>query len=727
MAKPRFIQSIVISKSAIFLSLIILLFTITGISEADDQSIEVSDFDRLNFITKLNLQLPDLSSVKVACDKNEIAAACNYYIAYFRKKIISSTLLTDWSDIDRNPNHDVVDAERLLRGYIWDGKSTYIAPITGLNWHSTPVSGLTRFQILSVMRTAVHHTGDPKYTRYIIGHIGGYLKAFPMAGFLGKSTRDGWISYTKVAKPWYWNMIAHRLSQLSETITLIRKSSDVSNDELLAVLLRMYQEASYLRNEIHYWVDRRHNGGLLMIKAMAQTLAVLADFKEVPEWETQNIELASKYIKKAFYPDGLCVELSTAYCSAESEAVQKIAYAYTAKKDFEIFREKISQMVNSQVGLSDPTGQLPSFGDLHALKMEDYVYQPAVTMLGLTLEGHTAYGEKTPDKPVTENQLIVWPTQGREQWSGYYTMRSDWSRDARYLAIDCGPWGTNHQHGDRLSFVISAYGEQFIIDPSGTKYASNKSDAFVSRQSAGFLHNTITIDGVDVFKSEGTFDETKTPLDNLWEHGTNYSLFAGNYSYNPIKPIRWERRVLFVDGCYWLIQDVLTGSQDTVEIEQNFQFNNDIVIELNGQQINARAPNGSQLVLKPFGGNLEPKVYKGDKTPHDTYWPEGVANSINHGRGWTGQGGHKLLPAPAVTYTGTLTLPATITLAVVPIESEKKRIELPIISSEKDGDNTIWKLPTSNRTFRFVSSTDKCSVINITEPVLRLVTEPLSK
>ena len=89
---------------------------------------------------------------------------------------------------------------------------------------------------------------------------------------------------------------------------------------------------------------------------------------------------------------------------------------------------------------------------------------------------------------------------------------------------------------------------------------------------AGFLHNTITVDGVDEFMGCYSVDcgpipwEIRTPLQNRWEHGENYSLFAGDYSFAPLKPVKWERRVLFVDKTYWLLQDVLTGELPKAEV-----------------------------------------------------------------------------------------------------------------------------------------------------------------
>ena len=163
---------------------------------------------------------------------------------------------------------------------------------------------------------------------------------------------------------------------------------------------------------------------------------------------------------------------------------------------------------------------------------------------------------------------------------------------------------------------------------------------------------------------------------NRWEQGDGYVLFSSDYSFAPVRPIRWERRVLSCGGAYWLLQDVLTGEPETTQVEQNFQFEADVHVELDGQRTVATAPNGARLLLVPLDGGLKPSLTIGDKTPHVSYWPKGSPSDVlrsedgydqRHGRGWTGRSGSRLLPAPAVTYTGQARLPATLTLLIVPL------------------------------------------------------------
>jgi len=391
-----------------------------------------------------------------------------------------------------------------------------------------------------------------------------------------------------------------------------------------------------------------------------------------------------------------------------------MAYTLRDQEAIQANKDKLKALITCMVALSDPTGWLPSFGGLYAGTLPSYVHLPLADWLDWPWARTVVQRTDGPWPPFT-----VWPVSGQAQWCGYYTMRSDWTPQARYLAIDGGPWGTTHQHGDKLSFVLTANGAKFIIDPSSTRYASNEPDTFIGGQPSGFLRNTITVDGVDEFHSEGSVAETKEPLQNTWERGEGYTLFVGDYTFAPVKSVRWERRVLFVDGAYWVLQDVLTGAQNTAQIEQNFQFEADIEIEFNGSMTVAQAPNGARLALRPLEGGPEPQLTIGDRTPHTTYWPSGRPTQVlrsedghdqKHGRGWTGRSGPRLIPAPAVTYTGSVKLPATVTVALIPLAPGQELTDWPSILSQAANGRTVWTLPTAGGALSFVTSAEGCSV-----------------
>lgn len=668
---------------------------------------------RADFIRRLDLTKPELGAVKTALDAGDVTGAEKAYVTYFRTRRFDTPLLTDWSAVAQTPNWRRDTADRTLAGHLDDGYSVYDVPPTGLDWHNSPLSCITRFPILGQLRHAYHQTGDAKYARFIIDHMLGYVDAYPIEEFVGKHTPEGWVSHTTVAKPWYWCMIPERLTEMPQSLALLRTAPEVSDEELLRLLHRMYMECGYLSTEIKTWVDKRHNGGCAMIGALATAATVLSDFPQAQQWLDQAAALELQYLTESFYPDGMCVELTTAYSSSVSQMVQGMCYALRERPAIARHKDKVAALIECMVGLSDPTGWLPSYGDLYATTLDRGIHEAAAQWCGLNYVKPLASRQPGPTPP-----FVNWPKPGQKQWCGYYVMRSGWEPQARYLAIDGGPWGTTHQHGDRLSFVLTALGSKFIIDPSSTRYAANTPDSFISVQRSGFLHNTITVDGVDEFMGSVP-RESEAPLTNRWETSDHYTLFSGSYSFAPLKPVNWERRVLFVDQAYWLLQDVLTGEPPQAQIEQNFQFEADLKISFDGNRTLATAPSGAKLMLVPLGGDLQPTLTSGDKEPHTTYWPDGKPKTVlaredghdqKHGRGWTGRSGDKLIPAPAVTYTGTVKLPATLTVLLVPLTPNQTAADLPAVKVVEAEEKGLWTLPVKQGALTFESSLTACAV-----------------
>jgi len=460
-----------------------------------------------------------------------------------------------------------------------------------------------------------------------------------------------------------------------------------------------------------------------MILAMATACGLFEDFEVVDEWLAFTAASLAQYVDHAYYPDGLHKELTLAYWASLVQDLTKVAYALRDAEGIEVCIDRTTAMATAAVALAKPTGGIPSYGDMRCgWSPGKTVYAPLLDVVEVPWLETMIRDTEGPFPPFT-----VWPVPGQEQWSGYYTMRSGWDKNAKYMMIDGGPWGTGHSHGDKLSFVVTAHEADFIVDPISTQYRSNEPDAFISRQQAGFLHNTITVDGVDEFMLatvngvEGYNGPraSSAPLDNTWRHGDDYTIFVSTCSFEPVKAASWERRVVFADKSYWLMQDIITGDQETAEIEQNFQFAKDIEIEFQDNVTIAGAPNGARLAIVPLSGALKPQLSTGDKTPHTTYWYDGKPKQTlwymegkppNHGRGWMGRG-RKLIPAPAVTYVGDVKLPATITVAMIPLAPEQSLGDMPQVTSHATENGTEWTLPIGGGTLQFLADRERCEIL----------------
>ena len=76
------------------------------------------------------------------------------------------------------------------------------------------------------------------------------------------------------------------------------------------------------------------------------------------------------------------------------------------------------------------------------------------------------------------------------------SLRSDWSRDAVWLALKGGSNAWSHCHLDLNSFIISAFGERLAIDPGPWPYTKDYWTSVEPPVSTAW-HNTLVVDGAD--------------------------------------------------------------------------------------------------------------------------------------------------------------------------------------------------------------------------------------
>ncbi|MBI3987891.1 MAG: alginate lyase family protein, partial [Lentisphaerae bacterium] len=521
--------------------------------------VKAEDFiipDRGTFLETLDFSRPGLGPVREALDRGDIEAAGRAFMRHFRARDMTSPLLVDWSRIPRDPSRVTKATEGILDGHLQDGYNVYEVPPTGIDWHEAPLACLTRFGIFPPLIEAAWHTGDARYVRYVVDHSLEYIRAWPIESFVGQDTRKGWRNHYVVSPPWWWCMHPNRLHLWALAMAFLRLSPQVTDEELLTILHRMLQEIRFHTFFFDRHVNCGENVGAFILEVMATLCVVMADFRESRRWMDMTAGGVVRFMTQSFYPDGLYKELVTAYSASVSLEVQKPAFLILDHPTMQPLKDRLCAMLIAIVAQSKPDGILPPFGDLFAHAAKSYIMEPLPDALGIS------WLKPFLDKQGPVPPFLHWPERAQDAWGGYYSMRSDWTPNALFLLIDAGPWGAAHQHCDKLSFVLSAHGADFLADPSTTTYASNEPGAFITMLNAGFLHNTITVDDVDEYIQPPGYWTTDKPLANRWENRKDVVLFEGDFDFAPLKAVRWVRRLVFVKNAYWILQDVLTGEPD---------------------------------------------------------------------------------------------------------------------------------------------------------------------
>ena len=291
--------------------------------------------------------------------------------------------------------------------------------------------------------------------------------------------------------------------------------------------------------------------------------------REAKTWRKHGIERLYRQLHTDVYPDGLEIELALGYNNwvlvnfAEVLELAKLnGLAGELPADY---LQRLEAMYDYQAYASMPNGQVPGLNDSGdaspaALLKAGYGYFPSRDdFLWLATGGKEG---TTPQK-----------TSAAFPYSGHYVMRSGWDKDARYLLFDAGPFGSGHQHEDKLHLIVCAYGRPLLLDAGNYMYDRSRWRRYVLSTRG---HNTIRVDGQDqnrradratwVLAEPDHPSDGARPLDNLWVSRPAFDYAVGRYDspYGSKPPIqvRHTRAVVFVKPDYWVLVDTLEPSDD---------------------------------------------------------------------------------------------------------------------------------------------------------------------
>lgn len=134
-------------------------------------------------------------------------------------------------------------------------------------------------------------------------------------------------------------------------------------------------------------------------------------------------------------------------------------------------------------------------------------------------------------------------------------LRSSWDVGAVLFAMQTGVWGHGgHQHHDKNSFVLEAYGERLCPDKGVPTYGHPMGPYFQHTVS----HNAITIDGAN--------QRPDSPRVLRFEHSETHDILESDATGNYPGATRVIRRVLFMRPAYFvLVDEVKTRNPASIE------------------------------------------------------------------------------------------------------------------------------------------------------------------
>jgi hypothetical protein len=229
-------------------------------------------------------------------------------------------------------------------------------------------------------------------------------------------------------------------------------------------------------------------------------------------------------------PDGVNREQAVYYHHEVMDMmlITHLAGAANGVKFSSSFMERLERMADFLRSLMDVGGNVPMFGDADDALMVCLSHQPGWCHYRSLLAACAVLFDRPDLKhaagALDDKNRWLFGEEGVRRWAamtqelrepvlqfpvgGYYLLGRDWGTPREIKAVlDCAPLGylsiAAHGHADSLSMVVSAGGEELLIDPGTYAYHTQKKWRDYFRSTAA--HNTVRVDGLDQSVIGGNF------------------------------------------------------------------------------------------------------------------------------------------------------------------------------------------------------------------------------
>ena len=494
----------------------------------------------------------------------------------------------------------VEEAEQLCQHYVKLLGYGRIDIGRNIDWHRDPISGKSWPCRFWTDYDLVHETtaGDPKVVHEVNRqqHLPRLAKAYFLTGeerYAREAVAqiNSWIDQNPPAHGINWHSsleIALRVISWIWTIFFLLPSESFDEDSARRVGCSLLDQLEHIYRHLSVYSSPNTH---LIGEATALFLGglIFSESRRAPAWRRVGASLLEHEMRKQVSADGIHAELSSYYhCYATDFYLQALLIADRNRSSFpNSVGRRLESMLGFLMHLTRPDGTIPLLGDDdggRALSLTQTNYRSfrdalctgAVLFQCLELK-HQA-GEFS--------QETLW-LLGEPGWSryvalgssppkklrvfypvgGYSIQRSGWNAQASHLVFDCGGMGMirgGHGHADSLSLVLSAGGEDLLVDPGTCLY--NGSPEWRNFFRSTRAHNTALVDGRNQSDPDGTFRWSRVSQSSVRKHldlGDIEFIEGEHDGYSSLlQGVIHRRRLLHCRPDYWVVVDDFRGEGD---------------------------------------------------------------------------------------------------------------------------------------------------------------------
>ncbi len=488
-------------------------------------------------------------------------------------------------------------------------------------------------------------TGDEKYAGEFVEQLHDFVAKHPIPV---KRTRGSKHPLKYAVPEWRTLEIGIRLSGSWTNAYFRFLTSPSMDDDAICEMLKSFYEMGHHLERYSSVREISSNWLIYETRGLHTVATLFPEFADAKRWLALSEERLTTELTKQVYPDGVQWELAPGYGGGVLKAFRRAHQlgVLNGRPMPDEYVATLEGMVD-YFAYSSVHGQTAAFSDsghgsvrsILADGFEDFPKRTDFQWL--------ATGGREGDEPSDTNRAFP--------YAGHYVMRSGWDADQRFMIVDAGPFGSNHQHEDALSFELSAYGARLITDAGSYRY--NYDSPWRKFMVSSLAHNTLAVDHQGQCRRERRDTWiAKAPVSNVWKPGDEMSYLRSSYTSGYGEggkiAVTHTRSVFFVDGRYWVIVDRARPDDPNEHLyESIFMLNapnavaegNRIVTERDGANLLMVAAGAEGQVVEVVQGQMEPVR-----------------------RGWK-RGGETVQPNPTAVFAQRKSGPATFALLLYPV------------------------------------------------------------
>ena len=618
----------------------------------------------------LDLDLPELAAVKKTVTEGDTEKAKQALGTHIREREALKWL----TPVSERPQPgksagDFPEALKLLDHeftYGFHGAPSYTAQFgETIDWTANPSEGeykthlwnesLNRHFHFAKLVDAYWGTGDSRFVEGLVRDWLDWIEHNPRPEDSGNSVEWPYGCYA-----WQTLTTAIRLERSWPVALYKCIDQPAFTDEALCAIAGSYCDQA---RHLFAW-PTGHNWLTEECMGLYTAGVLFPEFKEAENWRKTAIARLHKQLTDEVYPDGAEYELAGGYGNwVVRNMAYLLEYAEMAGRADEVpddFKAHTEKMFDYLLSVAMPDGRMPGLNDSGNADVTD-----------LLRIGHELFPHRDDFEYVAsrrERGRVPTFTSRGLPWSGHYVMRTGWGEDDLFMLVDSGPYGSAHQHEDKLHFVLFGYGRQLILDPGNYSYDASRWRQYVLTTPG---HNTVMVDSMGqrrrgqretFFWKRPWLDEAPPENDTLWVSESDFDFVRGTYrdgygkrndqkaretgrpesdDYELIHAATHTRRVLFLKPDYWLIVDTLVPSdseEHTYETLFHFDAEEAITDDATRSVATASADAANVTVLPMASDRLKLTVVKGEDDPvqgwgNDPWRPVPAAVYSTSGRG----------------------------------------------------------------------------------------------